>query len=467
MRREFVVPLPIELDRSGEQSLPSQLADSIRQLATSGQLRPGDHLPSTRALAQRLEISRGTVVTAYEQLTAEGYLLAAHGSGTRLNPEFIQNPPIRQRLAPPSAPPTQTISLLPGRPYTEDLADAAWRSAWRRACSQPVPSPQDRLGLWELRIQVAEHLRRMRSIFVDPSLIAITAGSREGLALTLLCIKALTAQSQPSRTLTIGVESPGYPSLRRVPQRLGHQVLNLPTDSQGVNPTKFPAQGLDAVLITPNHQYPFGTTLPAPRRSLLMSWAQNSGALIIEDDFDSELRYVGFPFPPVTSDANTRGVLLGTFSSVISPDLSCGYAVLPPEFVDHARKLRADLGSPVAAMTQRALAYYMESGALRRRTQRLRREYRRRQELVTRYLTDIPGARLHPISGGLHAVVESDREEDEIVRKLSARGIGVRRLSQYWGGSGTARGIVFGFGNVGKKDLEQSLVAIAHECSVA
>ncbi len=471
VRREFVVPLPITVDPSSETSLPTQISESIRNMTMSGALSPGDHLPSTRSLAQRLSVSRGTVVAAYEQLIAEGYVVTLRGSGTVVNPQLIHNSPLRRRSPAAPTPRHHSISLRPGRPYTADLADAPWRSAWRTSCTKHLSGDHDPLGLWSLRVQVAEHIRRMRSMSVEPERIAITAGAREGLSLVLLALaqnrtEPSAEQDLPSSpifsdlsnnpthsALTLGVESPGYPSLRRVPGYLGHRTVDLPTDRQGVDPSRFPTEGVDAVLITPNHQYPFGTVLPAPRRAQLARWARDTGTTIIEDDFDSELRYVGMPSPPVTADTSIDGVLLGTFSTVISPDLSCGYAVLPAHLTETVRTIRSELGFPVAAITQGALASFMASGALRRRTQRLRRVYRRRQEMVTAHLGTLTNARLHPITGGLHAVIETERDEDAVIADLERAGIGVSRLSKYWGGAGTARGIVFGFGEVSDEVL--------------
>lgn len=463
MRSDLVSALPLALDAQQAMPIPTQLTAQIRQLIAEQVLSPGDHIPSTRALAKQLGVSRGSVVTAYDQLAAEGYIVTAHGSGTTINPGLHLLKPKELESPKPSAPrssaqPTQPrarphsqiLNLDPGVPDTSTLIDSAWRASWRKASSNP-PAQRPAQGLMDLRIEIAEHLRRMRGLVVDPSRIIVTAGAREGLALLLQTF------NEPAH---IGVESPGYPSLRRVPQALGHHTVDLPADSTGLVINGLP-HDLDAVLVTPSHQYPYGGSLPADRRTELVNWAEHTDTLLIEDDFDSELRYVGMPLPPLTSLAPERTILLGTFSSVISPHISCGYLVAPTSWSTQLTELRSVLGQPVSAITQAAVANFLNTGALRRRTQRLRRVYRRRRATVQRSFSDVKEAELRPIRGGLHAVLICKKPADAIVAELHARGIDVTALSQYWGGSSNAEnGIVFGFGSHDDDTLDWALAEI-------
>lgn len=464
MRSDLVSALPLALDAQLAMPIPTQLTAQIRQLIAEQVLSPGDHIPSTRALAKQLGISRGSVVTAYDQLAAEGYIVTAHGSGTTINPGLHLLKPKELESPKPSAPRSsaqtaqprarphsQILNLDPGVPDTSTLIDSAWRASWRKASSNP-PAQRPAQGLMDLRIEIAEHLRRMRGLVVDPSRIIVTAGAREGLALLLQTF------NEPAH---IGVESPGYPSLRRVPQALGHHTVDLPADSTGLVINGLP-HDLDAVLVTPSHQYPYGGSLPADRRTELVSWAEHTDTLLIEDDFDSELRYVGMPLPPLTSLAPERTILLGTFSSVISPHISCGYLVAPTSWSTQLTELRSVLGQPVSAITQAAVANFLNTGALRRRTQRLRRVYRRRRATVQRSFSDVKEAELRPIRGGLHAVLICKKPADDIVTELHARGIEVTALSQYWGGNSSAEnGIVFGFGSHDDDTLDWALAEIS------
>lgn len=451
MRPDLVADLPIRIDIRSEQSIPVQLAAHIRDLVARRIIAPGDHLPSTRTLASRLGVSRGTVVTAFEQLGAEGYLTSAHGSGTIINPDLRllkPDPPVQVKRAEPAQPlaPPDLLALDPGIPDTATLADSAWRAAWRQACStQPSSFPP--LGLPALRTEISEHLRHMRGLVADPSRIIVTAGAREGFALLLRAL---------GDNLSIGVESPGYPSLRRVPPLLGHHTVNLSTDADGLDVDKL-GSALDAVLLTPSHQYPYGGSLPAARRTKLTAWATKTSTLLIEDDFDSELRYLGMPLPALTAMAPAQTVLLGTFSSVISPHIACGYLVAPDNLIAELTQVRSILGQPVGAITQEALARYLSSGALRRRTQRMRRLYRHRREMVTRTFDAVEHVELRPINGGLHAVLICELPESDVVQACADRGIEVTGLSHYWGGGDAENGIVFGFGSHDDETLNQAL----------
>ena len=317
MRSDLVVDLLVTLDRTDDTALPQQLAQQIRALIGRGVLNPGDQLPSGRALAGELSVARGTVVTAYEELCAEGYLVAHHGSGTMVNPNLAHLHP--QGTTTPLRTPvrhSRLVELTPGVPDTSDLADPSWRAAWRQAAAHPGITNTDPLGLPELRWQICEHLRQMRSLVCDPGQVVVTSGAREGLALLLHVARG---------SQTIGVESPGYPSLRKVPPALGHHTVNLPTDEHGLLTDELPEQGLDAVLVTPGHQYPDGGSLSTPRRVELAAWAARTHSWIIEDDFDSELRHVGQPLPALATLQPSHTVLLGTFSSVMTSALACGY----------------------------------------------------------------------------------------------------------------------------------------------
>lgn len=450
MRPDLVTNLPINLNRASTDPIPTQIADHIRTLVGRGLLKPSDHVPSTRALSTQLGISRGSAVTAYEQLLAEGFLIAARGSGTCINPDLTPTPPPAHSPTPPPEPPA--IDLTPGLPDTTTLANSSWRAAWRTACTQP-PAHTPPQGLLHLREQVADHLRRMRAVVASPDHIIITAGAREGFSLILHAL---------GQDLRVGVESPGYPSLRRVPEALGSTTVPLPTDNNGLITNDLP--DLDAILVTPSHQYPHGGSLPAYRRTQLTTWANRTAGLIIEDDFDSELRHIGQPLPALFALAPQRTALLGTFSSVISPQVSCGYIVAPPHLVPHLIELRTIFGNTASGITQEALAQYLSTGALRRRTQNLRRIYRRRRDTVISTLGSIPGITLSPIAGGLHAVLTCTRPEADILQRCRQRGIIVEGLSNYWSqhpDSDLSNGVVIGFGSHDDATLTEALHHIA------
>ena len=456
MRTAPEITLPLKL--SGEGSLPAQLTTELRRLIGHTVLAPGEALPSTRALAAHLGISRGSVVAAYDQLLAEGYLSASAGRSTVVNPQLRAMPPRPPRQL--GTEPTETgsaLDLRPGRPSTTDVVSPAWKAAWRQASLRPDATIPP-LGLPELREAWTDHLRRTRAVVRDTHQLAVTGGGREGLALLLLALSR-------SGALRVGVEEPGYPSLRRVPARFGATVQPVAVDEHGLRVSDLPtgAEAPDLLVVTPSHQYPLGGSLPVDRRQALLEWARRYRVVIIEDDYDSELRYTSQPLPALAAlddPADGRVVLLGTLSQTLTPALSIGYLALPAWLVPEVTAARRDLGGPVGLVAQRAMAQYLADGALRLHTQRMRNRYRRRRAQVVAALAGVPGLRVQPMDGGLHAVVESSRPEAEVVARLAASGVRVSPLSQYW--SATDRtGIVFGFGAVTEPELAQALQLIA------
>ncbi|HMR49987.1 MAG TPA: PLP-dependent aminotransferase family protein [Arachnia sp.] len=462
MRSAPEITLPLGLgDPEEGGSLPARLAAEFRRLIADAVLSPGDAVPSTRALAAHLGVSRGSVVSAYDQLLAEGYLSAAVGRSTVVNPQLRgvhPSPPRPSPVVPAEASPG--LDLRPGLPWAADVVGPAWKAAWRQASVAPVDVAVPTLGLPGLRGAWADHLRRMRAVVRSPAQIAVTGGGREGFALLLLAL----ADGEPSR-LRVGVEEPGYPSLRRVPARFGATVVPVPVDRQGLRVTDLPSgeEAPDLLIVTPSHQYPLGGSMPIERRQALLEWARRHEVVIVEDDYDSELRYTSEPLPALAAlddPADGRVVLLGTLSKTLTPALATGFLALPGWLVPTVMRARHDLGQPVGLVAQRAVANYLDSGALRLHTQRMRNRYRRRRAQVVEALSGVPGLRVYPMDGGLHAVVETARAEAEVVADLASSGVRVSPLSRYWSGAGSS-GIVFGFGAVGEADLARGLRLIA------
>ncbi|SER48979.1 GntR family transcriptional regulator / MocR family aminotransferase [Propionibacterium cyclohexanicum] len=422
-------------------------------------------MPSTRAFAANLGLSRGTVVAAYDQLQAEGYLEATPGSGTRVEAAVRLRPARPAPPAPRAVPRTGPayVDLRPGTPDVSSIVSPPWRAAWRKAVAHPT-AVVDPLGLPAVRLEIAEHLRMMRALVRPPGQILVTSGAREGLALLLQALSA------GRRRLLVGVEQPGHPALLGVPAALGIDTLPMQTDDQGLVTAAMP-QGErlpDVVVVTPSHQYPNGGSLSLARRQELLGWAGRTGTIVVEDDYDSELRYVGMPLPALaTLDDPDNGsvVLLGTFSTVLTPAVATGYLVAPARLIPTLSAHRLATGLPTPALVQQALADYLASGELRRHIQRMRRDYRRRRRLILDSLGSLPNAHLAPLTGGLHAVVHTEGPGAEVAATLAAQRILVGELSGYWGPhSPDVQGIVFGFGAVAPETLAELLPAIARAC---
>lgn len=477
-RREFG-ELPITIDRSADEPLTVQIAAALRDTINKDALRPGEAVPASRELASRLGVARGVVVAAYAQLIEEGYLVAGHGRPTRVHPELRSRPQSTSPREPVSpahfgeaendqtraiTPHSEPLGpLTPGLPDTSAVTTAAWRAAWRQAAAQAHVEAPD-LGHPELRAEIAEHLRRMRGTTRAAPDIVVTAGAREGLGLILSALGTTRG-----RSLTLGVEDPGYPSLRRVAARHGATIVSLPVDAEGLVTESLPHGVLDAVLITPSHQYPLGGSLPLTRRRQLLEWAKLSGAVVIEDDYDSELRHTGSPLPALAAlDDPVSGnvLLLGTFSKTVSQALSAGFLLTPRRLLPAIESARNDLGGPVSAVVQLALTEYLRSGELRRHTARMRRRYAARRELVVERLYGIAGVRVRPMSGGLHAVLEflgaSAEAEAEVLSDAGA--LGAVPLSAYWHDSGSTAeryGLIIGTGgSLDDRSFDEALLTL-------
>ncbi|WP_336658497.1 aminotransferase-like domain-containing protein [Leucobacter sp. USHLN153] len=529
---------PVHLDRDSDAPLPSQLAAALREAIDADLMRPGEMVPATRELARRLGVARGVVVTAYEQLAAEGYLEASQGRRTRVHPALAraaesvhagargdgavrghsadgedrphvgrpnaevsaQAPAGSGGASEVSAPdgtsgagspgasarrpiPASAASLLegsaagaepgsgalvagsdgelentgapsplaPGVAITEGVVGPSWRAAWRAAASDATAAPA--LGDPELRREISEHLRRTRGTPRAAHDVLVTAGTRDGLWLLLTALGVTRG-----RELVVGVEDPGLPSLRGVALRAGARIVALPTDQDGLDTARLPDGVLDLVIVTPSHQYPLGGSLPLVRRRELLAWARRNGVVVVEDDFDSELRYTGSPLPTLAAlDDPAHGVvvLLGTFSRTLTPALGAGYLLAPAGLRSRIEPLRRDLGGPVSSVVQAALARYLASGELRRHTTRMLRRYAARRDLVSDRLAGANDVRVRPMDGGLHAVLQfvgeataARRREARAFAASERDGLGAQALGRYWQRQTTdgMSGLVIGLG---------------------
>ncbi|MGW9827183.1 GntR family transcriptional regulator / MocR family aminotransferase [Brevibacterium pityocampae] len=449
--------LRIDLDRSLGIALPVQIIRGIRAAVAAGRLAPGDRLPSARACAEALGVSRGTVDTAYAQLAAEGYVVQRPRSGTVIDPE-LQAAALAAPSAPRSSPvprvPAVRVDLRPGRGGESPLGEAAFRTAWRRALDVR-PAPPDPLGEEPLRRAIAEHLRVMRGMVVGAEDIVVTAGSRDGVALVLAAIGADS----------LVVEDPGFPGLRRALH--GVELVPVAVDAEGLPPAGLagavPAGGApgrppEAALVTPNHQFPYGTAMPAGRRAALCRWAADAGMLLIEDDYDSEARYLGPAVPPLFDSAPGGGVVhIGTFSTVLTAAVGTGYIVARGPEGARIRAARERLGPAVPPVMQHALAEYLAAGGLRRRIARGRRRLRAAEAVVAEF-SHLPGL----VHRGRGLVVEMPAEATrEAHRALAVRGIRVGDLAAGWSGEPRRHGLVIAHANAAPVQLREVFAVIA------
>jgi GntR family transcriptional regulator/MocR family aminotransferase len=419
------------------------LEDALRAAIQAGRLAPGARLPSSRALAADLGLARNTVADAYGQLIAEGWLAAARGSGTRVAGRVVARP-----ASPPPAPdPAAALrhSLLPGTPDLSAFPASAWLAAARRALATAPSSAlgyADPRGQPELRQALAEYLARARGVRADPEHLLICAGFTQALALLTRVLAARGAT-------TMAVEAYGHRHHRQVVTAAGLSVRPVPVDAGGVMLAGL--DGAQAALLTPAHQFPTGVPLAAARRTRAAGWAAETGATIIEDDYDGEFRYDRQAVGAMQALAPGSVVYAGTASKTLAPALRLAWLAVPPGLTAEltaAREL-ADRHGPV--LDQLTLAGLLRSGGYDRHVRRCRLSYRRRREYLAAALREqVPGARLAGVAAGLHAVVElpAGRAEDEVIAAAAARGLAVAGLSEFAAGDGAPRArpaLVVGF----------------------
>jgi GntR family transcriptional regulator/MocR family aminotransferase len=439
--------LPLVVDRAGTVPLAVQISAQVRAAVAAGVLRTGDRLPSTRDLAAGLSVSRTVVTTAYVQLFAEGWLEGRHGSGTYV--ADVAPAPAPQGAESTSAPamagprdaaePRGLIELRPGIPWAAGIEPAAWRRAWRYAGTRP-PSPwPDPHGVPELRAELTAYLRRSRGLAVSPAQVLVTRGVAGGL--TLLAAELLRPGDR------VGVEEPGYPAAREVLRRAGARVVPCRVDAHGVLPDELPG-GLRLLYTTPAHQHPLGGRLPVGRRQALIAWARATGAIVVEDDYDSEYRYDVGPLPALHSMDPDVIVYLGTASKVLAPAFGAGWLVAAPGLVERLAELRTDLGERVPEPVQHALLALLTSGDLERHVRRMRLEYARRRAALVGGLPEPGTFRLLGDTAGMHLVVElpSGSHAERVVAAAAARGVALSTLDRYFAGPPTLSGLILGYG---------------------
>lgn len=467
----------ITLERTGSESLTAQIVAQVRGSILLGELRSGERVPSTRALAARLGVSRGSVVTAFEQLSGEGYLVTTQGTPTRVAALLHGADTLTETriVVEPSVGRTaDLLDLTPGYPSTRRLSGRGWTAAWRSAAAGPIPHAEPPLqGTLALRTQIAEHLRHARGVICTAGDIIVTAGTGEALGLAALALREHGgAAAEPGdRTRRapplVAVETPGYPAAGRVLQRFGMTLVPIPVQTDGIPTTALAALAStpDAVLVTPSHQYPLGGRLPVDARLRLLQWAREADAWIIEDDYDSEFRHVGPPLPALASlDHDGRVVLVGSFSKILTPWLRLGYLVMPARAAvrDALLTVRHDLPCPVSGVVQDAVTELLASGAVRRHIAAARREYAHRRRLVLAALSDRPSTTLSALDGGLHAVLELADQitAQRTISDLLGRGIRVANLRDYStdpADPAAAAGLVFGYAAASDTALAEAL----------
>ena len=452
----------------GEVSGAAELADAIIDLVAGGSVADGDRLPSTRALAEQTGLSRGTVVRAFDELSAAGFIVSTQGSGTRVAAGAGQaaragartrgggitssSPPTREgtRTSSPEVPAATTAppappapappaprrgrsprDLRPGIPDASLIDDRAWRSAVRAAAAQGLAG----LNPWEepspaLRVAVADHLRRHRGIAAgDPVLFD---SSRSAIAALCAAFAAANQGRTGSATVRFHTEDPGYRGAVLMAREQGLEVRFHPVEPGALDAARLGSEPA-IVFTTPAHQFPFGHRMSVDRRVALVDWARRTGSLVIEDDYDGEFRYGVAPLPALVSlpAATDHVAYVGTSSKSVAPDLRVAWCLPPTAMRREVERWLAVHRRGPSTLPAEALAAFITSGAMDRHLARAARVYSdRRSRLVAALRRERPDLEVTGVEAGLHlCVVLPGYDDDEVVRELERAGWRTRSLS--------------------------------------
>ncbi|MGP3974249.1 MocR-like pyridoxine biosynthesis transcription factor PdxR [Streptomyces sp. 8N114] len=433
----------LHLELSGEGSLRSRLMHALREAVRSGRLAPGTRLPPYRSLASDLGIARNTVADAYAELVEEGWLTARQGSGTRVAPRASPLQPDRTRR--PHRPARRHVlhDLMPSSPDAATFPRSAWLTSARRAVAA---APNDAFGVGdprgrtELRGTLTEYLARARGVRAAPDRIVICSGFAHGLELLGSVLKG-----------PVAVESYGLDFHRSILGKAGLRTVPLTVDSYGARIDELPDTGARAVLLTPAHQFPTGGPLHPERRAAVIDWARSSGGLLVEDDYDGELRYDRQPVGAVQGLDPDRVVYIGSTSKSLSPALRLGWMVLPGWLVDDILAAKGPREMWSGVVDQLTLADFIACGAYDRHLRRMRQHYRRRRDLLASTLAErAPHIKVSGIAAGLHAVLElPENTEEAVLRAARRQGLALDGLRPYRHPDSTMpprHGLVIGYG---------------------
>jgi GntR family transcriptional regulator/MocR family aminotransferase len=441
----------------GPVPLHRQIETSIREAIRAGRLPRGSRMPPSRVLAADLGVSRGVVVEAYQQLTAEGYLSSQTGGYTRV----AAGPP-----PPPAEPrgpraPRPDIDLSYGRADVSSFPRAAWLRSIRTALTDAPNEVFGYLtgrGVPQLRAAMAEYLNRVRGTVADPGQMVICTGYAQGMSLLMGVLAA-------AGTRRIALEDPSSMD-DALPAALaaGIDVAGIPVDDAGIRVDLLRESGADAVILTPAHQWPTGSVLSAANRAAVIRWATERDAVIVEDDYDAEYRYDRTPVGALQGLAPDHVVYAGSASKTLAPGLRLGWLVLPARLTEPvaAAKIAADRGSP--ALEQMALADFVTRGELDRHLRRMRPVYRRRRDALLEALArHLPWAEPAGVSAGLHLVAWLPPELDEAAVAGAAwrAGVAVDTVGPYRISNPGPGGLIFGYATVSERGIAEGVARLA------
>ena len=426
--------LTIPLDGSAKTPMYEQLYRALAADIRSGALAAGERLPSKRALSAHLGVSLVTVETAYSLLAAEGYIRSRPRSGFFVSDFVTLSAPAGRAAAPETDPaPQPEAGKAPEIDFSTAAVDVrsfpytSWARLYRDAVYAHPELLQrgERQGDRALREALCGFLSEYRGVVCAPEQIVVGAG--------LEYLFTVLLELMPDGAV-FGAEDPGYAGFTHAVRAAGKPLRLLPVDAGGLSLRALQHSDATVAFITPSHQFPLGMTMPADRRSRLLRWASESPErCLVEDDYDSEFRYLSRPLPALQGmDGGGRVVYLGTFSRSLAPAIRAAYMVLPPALLECYRALPGHGMSTVSRYEQHVLARFLSEGFYARYLRRVGNLYRRRREALIAALESIPGVQTSGSGGGIHLLIHvPGSSEAELLARAAAEGIVLRGLSSY------------------------------------
>jgi len=455
--------LTIPLERKSKEPLYEQIYNFIKREIRSGSFPASTRLPSTRALALHLEVSRSTAQIAYEQLLSEGYIEVVPCKGYYVSgiETLIEVPKIleKKQQSPVLAQSSLAVDFSPGGIDWKHFPYSIWRKLSRNILSdehKDLFAAGDSQGEFRLRSAIASYLHYARGVYCTPEQIVVGAGNEY----LLMLLSQLIDDNR-----IIAMENPTYRQAYRVFRSLNQEVVSVEMDKNGMNVKLLEETKASIAYVMPSHQFPFGIVMPVKRRQELLAWAQSGeGRYIIEDDYDSEFRYKGIPVPALQgTDHHQRVIYMGTFSKSIAPAIRISYMVLPAKLMEVYNNKISFYASTVSRVDQMILAKFIGEGYYERHLNKMRGIYKSKHDCLLNALKALEDR--FEISGdyaGTHILLKSNNgsREEELIKKAGEKSVGVYGLSSYYIGEypenyeGT---ILLGYADLSEEEIEAGI----------
>ncbi|MBZ0186351.1 MAG: PLP-dependent aminotransferase family protein [Candidatus Obscuribacterales bacterium] len=487
----------INVDPVSSQPLNRQIYEELKKAIFTGRLSAGKKVPSTRAMAKTLGVSRATATLAYDYLLDEGYFEAITGSGTyvcrKLPEELLQvsdkispepEPPAvrvdRQRLLSsygqslqerdwlgyPSEEPKIQFSF--GRPDLDEFPMRIWSQLMSRHCRKRnftiLDCPSKASGYDPLKEAIAAYLARARAVVCKPEQVIVVNGSQQGLD--------LITRVFVDRDDLVGMEEPGYIGAQKAFLAQGANLKPIFIDRDGLRTDYLKSrfdkdcpESLRLLYVTPSHQYPTGVVLSLPRRMELLSFAKRTGTIIVEDDYDSEFRYSGRPIPALAGIDHSGAVIyVGTFSKVLLPALRLGYLVVPEDLIDVFSRVKWLADRHSSLLQQQVLADFISEGHLEKHIRRMRALYEKKRRLMIEMLKGLFEEKIR-ISGdnaGINILIrlESKRSDAELVARARELGVGIASTRQLYMSNAPSGEFLLNYGGIEEEQIIEGLTLL-------